>query len=249
MTKRKKRTTKTGSDAGPAARRVFRCSIAAVGMATAAFLMIASACVAQSASASPEVEEARALVASVIDRYESSRSYEIEFTQENFWALADTTHAIEGVLLLERPDRLSVTYDDGGRIVVDGDSLRVFVPATNQFFTSSIDSSDVMLDPARLLRQFTPDTERPFEPLDGAGGLRALNLRPLKSFVEPAHVQVTIDTARRVVVRLVARTTTGDRTTYRMRATRYDVPTPDSEFELKLPAGAERMTGSPFAGS
>ncbi len=244
-----KRTTRTGNDRGPAARRVFVCSIAAVGTATAAFLMVASSCAAQSTSASPELDEARSLVASVIERYERARSYEIEFTQENYWALADTSYTIDGVLLLERPNRLSVSYDDGGRIVVDDDSLQVYVPATNQFFASSIDSSDIMLDPARLLRQFAPDSGRPFERPEEAGNLRTLNLRPRKTFIEPARVQVTIDTTTRAVVLLVAHATSGDRTTYRMRTTRYDVPTPDSEFELEVPAGAEQMSGSTFGGS
>ncbi len=246
----------TNSSLPGAARRmrVPTSTSAAVGWATTAFLFLAATglffphpALAEEPPASPELAEAQALVDRVVDRYEGARSYRIEFTQESYWALADTSHFAEGVLFLERPDRISVSYDDGGRIVVDGDTMRVFVAMTNQFFLTTIESADVMLDPAVLLREFHPDRLAPFaDDDDRTAGTRTVSMRPSMSFTEPARLLATIDLRSHSIVNIVAFSTAGDRTAYRMHACHFDVPTPDGAFVLPKPEGAELITDSPF---
>ena len=257
--KKKKRTRRkmtNGSLPGAARRtRVPTSTSAAVGWATAAFLFLAVTgplcphpALAEEPPASPELAEAQALVDRVVDRYEGARSYRIEFTQESYWALADTSLFADGVLFLERPDRISVSYSDGGRIVVDGDSMRVFVAMTNQFFVTTIESADVMLDPAVLLREFHPDRLAPVadDADDRTAGTRTVSMRPSVSFTEPARILATIDPRSHSIVNIVAFSTAGDRTAYRMHACHFDVPAPDGAFVLPKPEGAELITDSPF---
>ncbi len=214
--------------------------------ATAALLIAdAPSVTATSAEASPDVARARELIARVIERYDDARSYRIGFTQDSYWALADSTMSVSGVLLLERPGNISIRYADGGRIVVAQDSLWVYSPATSQFFVAAVDSADVALDPARLLRQFEPDRTAPFA-AEPRGSITTLILKPSTAFSEPVRVEVSIDTNARSVTRIVAFASTGDRTTYTMHASSYDVTVPAGEFVLRRPEGTELITGSPY---
>lgn len=203
--------------------------------------------VASSDALSTRTAEASAVVASALRRYESSRTYRIDFVQENYWALADTTSVVAGTLTYERPGRLSLAYADGSRIVVADDSMRVYAAPTAQFFAVEVDSSDVAIDPPRLLRAYAPDPARPFaagEPLQD--GSRVVNLRPQASFGEPERVEVTIDPSTGTVTRIAALSSSGDRTTYSLRASRFGVDVSDDEFILRRPANTTLIKGSPF---
>jgi len=191
--------------------------------------------------------EARAVIAAALERYESARTYRLDFVQENYWALADSTSIVSGTLLYARPGRMSLEYGDGSRIVVAGDSMRVYAAQTAQFFVVEIDSSDVAIDPPRLLRAYAPDPISPFasgEPLPD--GSRVVNLKPQASFSEPASVEVTIDPTSGAVTRIAALSSSGDRTTYAIRASRFGVEVPDDKFVLRRPANATTVKGSPF---
>jgi hypothetical protein len=158
-----------GGDAPPAASR--DAGITAAGLAARD----------DASTAYTTLDQAVRLVQEIVERYERARSCRLEFEQSNYWALADSTGRTNGVLLLERPSRVSVRYGDGGRIVVRGDTVRVYVPSTRQLFIAPMDSSDVVIDPARLLKSYRPDTDRPFlPPTPGvdSSNTRRLNLVP-----------------------------------------------------------------------
>ncbi|MFH1502506.1 MAG: outer membrane lipoprotein carrier protein LolA [Candidatus Eisenbacteria bacterium] len=182
-------------------------------------------------------DEAAALAGSVADVYERSSSYRIEFTQESYWSLADSMQVTRGVLLARPPASVSIRYEDGGRIAANGESLWVYVPQTGQFFCSPMDADDVAVDPARLLRLYTPDAEEPFE--DAPAGKRSVRLRPLNPSAEPARLTVTVDMERLVVTEIVARSLSGDRTTYRMLDTTFSVTLDPAEFRPRRPPGSE----------
>ncbi len=191
--------------------------------------------------------EARDVVAKAVERYESSRTYRIDFTQESYWALADSTTVASGTLFYERPGRMSLAYEDGSRIVVQGDSMRVYTAQTAQFFVVEIDSTDVAIDPPRLLRAYAPDPSAPFaagDPLPN--GSRVINLKPQESFSEPTRIEVTIDPASGRVTRIAALSSSGDRMTYALRASSFGVDVPEDEFILRRPASATLVKGSPF---
>lgn len=196
---------------------------------------------------SPRVAEARGVVERALGRYESARTYRIDFTQESYWALADSTTVASGTLFYERPGRMSLTYGDGSRIVVQGDSMRVYTAQTSQFFVVEIDSTDVAIDPPRLLRAYAPDRSVPFaagEPLPD--GSRVINLKPQQSFGEPTRVEVTIDPVSGEVTRIAAVSSSGDRMTYAIRASSFGVNVPEDEFVLRRPTSATLVKGSPF---
>jgi outer membrane lipoprotein carrier protein len=243
----------TVSDRPHARRPAARLLSAAVALASAVILAAAPATAASrtadaGASASPAVmAEARRVISEALLRYESARTYRLDFAQENYWALADSTTVVNGTLFYERPGRMSLTYDDGSRVVVAGDSMRVYVAQTAQFFVVEVDSSDVAIDPPRLLRAYAPDPISPLaagEPL--SDGSRVVNLRPQASFGEPSLVEVTIDPASGTVTRIAALSSSGDRTTYSIRASRFGVDIPDNRFVLLRPADATLVKGSPF---
>lgn len=209
------------------------CVVAAVFMAAAP------------ASAQDEDAAARAgrLVESAIARYEASAGYELEFVQEAYWALADSTQTTRGTLAVSNPSRVSIRYANGGRIVVDADSLWVYVPDTNQFFRSALDPADVVADPARMLRQYSLDKDAPL--VDRGDGLSVVRLRPREAGREPRILTVDIEAATGLVAAITARTSTGDRTSYRILNTRFDVEFRSDEFRLRRPPGSELIEGGP----
>jgi outer membrane lipoprotein-sorting protein len=233
---------RTTIEAGPARERAGT----AVGRLA---LLLALGCAATGAVAAPAGPagggtEASGLLDRVIGRYENASSYVIDFEEDLFWALADTHQVARGELAVERPSLVSVRYDDGGRIVVTAESLRVFVPATNQFFSAPVDSSDVVIDPARLLRQYVPDPSAPV-PSGGSGVPVVVALEPRSSGASLGRLLVTIDPEGLVVTQIVASSPTGDRTTYRIGRTRFDVAVPPGDFVLRRPPGAELIRGAP----
>ena len=197
---------------------------------------------------------ARELVAEVIERYESEDSYRIAFTQESYWALADTTISSSGVLLLERPTMLSVRYDDGSTITSNGDTLWVYMSQTNQYFVTDIGEDDTVIDPPRVLRSYVPDPEDPFsdETLtrisSGAHASsqvvqRTLRLVPAEGSGEPSRLEVTVDPSRSIVTGMLAHTRSGDSTRYRITKTTFGVETAPSDFVFTIPPGVERIGG------
>jgi outer membrane lipoprotein-sorting protein len=203
-------------------------------------LVLAVSCAGQ-VMAQGGYDDALSLARSVADRYDSSSSYRIEFVQESYWALADTTAVSKGTLLAEPPSLFAIDYDDGGRVVAAGGSLWVSVPQTNQFFSSGVDTVDVALDPAGILRAYRPDNEQPF--LEAADGYRTVQLRPSGSIPEPSRLSITIDERRSVVTEITAYATTGDKTTYRMTKTTFDVDVPEGAFEPPRPPRSKTAPG------
>ena len=189
---------------------------------------------------------AEALMQRVIDRYEASGSYRILFTQDTFWALADTLLRSSGELLVERPDHVSIRYDDGSRVTSNGESLWVYTTQTNQFFATEVDSNDVVIDPVNLLRRFEPDPGRPFPTPSEEGMSRVgevvLSLRAAGGG-EPRSMDVHIDEHELLVTQMTARSSSSDWTRYRVTETRFDVPTTPSDFVVTIPPGAERIGG------
>ena len=223
------------------------------GMAVALVAAALSACPA-AAEVSPaseptapvaRVERAASIVADVLDRYLAHPSYSIRFVQESYWALADTVKETAGVLLVEGSGRLSLEYADGGRAVADGETLRVFVPETRQFFVTALDPADIAVDPARILAAYEPDRRAPIVG-DDDGPAITIGMRPRERYGEPARIEATVDRNSLELVGLVAFSSTGDRTTYRITETRFDVETSDQDFKLPRPEGAELIRGSPF---
>lgn len=193
-----------------------------------------------------EAPAARALVAAVVERYERARPYEFSFVQESYWALADTVKSTEGTLLVEDSGRIALTYGDGGRAVADTETLKVFVPQTMQFFVTSVDPADVAVDPARLLTAYEPDRTAPFATAARTGDAVIVNMVPRDRFGEPSRLEVTVNADRNEVARIVAHSSAGDRTTYRITRTRFGVAVQESDFLLERPADTELIHGSPF---
>jgi len=255
MTRRRRRRTRRtatrndvpGSGAGPPSVRVRE--IAAAALVTAAISVSFASVRAQGPAArgADALAEAERLVASTVSEYESADAYVIDFRQESYWALADSTQVTTGVLAVARPARASIRYEDGGRIVVRGESLWVYVPQTNQFFSTRLDSMDTFLDPIRLLSGFTLDAEAPFAPETVADvRQRTVTLRPRPPALEPVRVDVRIDTESFLVRALTAFASSGDRTSYLMGETRLPASIPDSTFVPVRPAGAELIRGGPY---
>jgi outer membrane lipoprotein-sorting protein len=185
---------------------------------------------------------ASALIRSVIDRYESSDSYRIDFIQESYWSLADTLFVTEGILLLERPLNMSIVYDDGSRIVSNGESLWVYTAKTGQHFATAVDSGDVVIDPPRLLRQYGVDPDGRFpspkacqtsgpDPAPATG----LSFRPTHGASEPATLDVLVDERNGTVAEIVAHSRSGDFTRYRIVGTRFDVSIDADAFDRIRP--------------
>jgi len=223
--------------------------IAATFLLSAAVLSFSGPAVGADPRPARSVEAAEELIASVVSRYASAPSYEIDFTQESYWALADSTQVTTGTLAVVPPSAVSIRYEDGGRIVANGESLRVYVPATNQFFSVRLDSTDVLFDPIGLLSAYAPDAADPF----GAEGAvaevrRVVTLRPRPPAVEPVRLDVEIDGDARLVRGLTAYSSAGDRTRYTLLETRLDARVPASAFKLLPPPGAEIVRGTPYGG-
>jgi len=190
--------------------------------------------------------EARAVVRGALARYEAAASYSLDFVQETYWALADSTVTVRGTLYYRKPGTIAIAYDDGSRIVVAGDSMRVYTAQTNQFFVVGVDSSDVAVDPPSLLRAYEPDPKRPFAESDPLpGGVRVVNLRPGGPYAEPARVEVAVDASGNVDS-IMAVSASGDRTVYRVLASRFGAQAPEGTFTLRCPRGATPVRGSPF---
>ncbi len=225
-------------------RRALRRASQRMRMTACLSAMAALTLIGAVAAASDEADaasRANKLVAMAIDRYEASETYRMEFVQEAYWSLADSTQTSRGTLVVSNPYSISVRYADGGRIVVHAGSLRVYVPQTNQFFRGPVDSRDVVIDPPHLLRQYAPD---PDTPLDERGdGTAVVLLRHRRNAQEPNRLAVEIDEQSGLVTEISARTSTGDRTTYRIVDTRFGQPVAPDEFTLTRPAGAELIEG------
>ncbi len=198
---------------------------------------IASADEPSVADVEREIEEAAA-------SYLDQDSYRLTFSQENYWALADSGFVTHAVLSARPPHALSIRYDDGGRIVASGGTLRVFIPQTNQFFVSRIDSTGLTIDPASILRSYRLHPSDPIISCDTTH-LR-VHLVPDNRFMDPSRVDVTIDRTRQLVVRLSARASSGDSSTYIIESTELGAAIPDSEFRLAPPQGASVQSGSPY---
>jgi outer membrane lipoprotein-sorting protein len=250
---RRKRRRATTTDGPSIARRGGsgpRRATAAVLAALAAVSLSAHGVGAETAGTPSELAEARALVATVLDRYAKADAYRLAFTQESYWSLADSLQTVEGTLFVDRPADLSNRHADSGRIVARGETVRVYVPATAQFFIGRLDSTDVLVDPARLLDQYEPDPRDPLAPPVAALGLpagsRTVRLIAGPSITEPASLEVSIDPASHEILALTARSRSGDWTTYRIRSSQWHAVPSDDEFHLVRPPGTELITSSPF---
>lgn len=241
-------TTTDGRGRGSGTPSVRAREIAAILFTAAILLSAASACAQDpTASAGDALAEAERLIASAVNKYESARAYEIDFTQESYWALAESTQVTTGTLAVRRPARASIRYEDGGRIIVRGESLWVYVPQTNQFFSTRLDSTDTFLDPIRLLSGFELDAKTPFGRQAPTGvGHRTVTLRPKPPALEPVRLDVRIDVESSLLRALTAYASSGDRTSYLMGETRLEAPIPDSAFVPVRPAGAELIRGAPY---
>ncbi len=197
-------------------------------------------------SGTAESEMTRTIVERVLESYAGAESYTIEFAQESYWALADTVSLSSARLVLVKPALLSVSYDDGGRIVSNGESLRIYVPATGQFFVSRIGSAGVVLDPAAILSNYRPDPRIPIIARSEEQDTVTIALRPRERFAEPTRIDVTIDTKTWILVALTAHSTAGDRSSYVLKSTIFEAPVAPGEFVLVRPEGAQLLTGSPY---
>jgi outer membrane lipoprotein-sorting protein len=253
--KRKRRTMRRRTDRLPAwnAMAIIAISCLLLAMPPAAGAQASTP--DDSVANGREITIARNLIERLIERYESERSYSIDFRQESYWALADTSMLSEGTLLLERPAKLSVRYDDGSTIVSNGDTLWVYMAQTNQYFTTDIGADDTVIDPPRVLRQYVPDPDAPYAGpdhiADSSGAVptasavteAALFLIPADSAGEPSRLQVTLDPSRSLVTGMTAHTRSGDYTRYEITDTRFGVDTRHSDFVFEVPPGAERVGG------
>lgn len=203
-------------------------------------------CIAARADASLTLSDARSLVERAASVFSEADTYRIEFTQENHWALADTVYVMQGTLTLSRPAHLSIRYEDGGRVTADGESLRVYVPQTDQFFITEARKADLLIDPAMLLSEYAPDPDRPFAEQAPARST-TVRLIPVGDSVEPVRLHVTFDRTTGDIRVIEAFSTSGDRTLYRIRTLSLGVPITAGEFRLEAPPGAERIAGSPFS--
>ena len=189
---------------------------------------------------------AEELMQGLIDRYEASDSYRILFTQDTFWALADTMLSSSGEMLVQHPLHVSISYDDGSRVASNGESLWVYTSQTNQFFATEVDSSDLMIDPPELLRRFEPDPERPFPTPQVESALYpgqvVLSLRA-RGGGEPRGLEVYIDEGELLVRQITARSSSSDWTRYRITKTVFGVKTSPADFAVTIPPGAERIGG------
>jgi len=245
MRRKRRSSGRSGSS-----RTLARCTTATAALVAAALLAGPAPADVRPARAedvpSPERPAALALVADVVERYESAATYRLSFVQESYWALADTIKATRGTLLVDRSGRIALTYDDGGRAVADSETLRVFVPQTMQFFVATVDPSDIAVDPARVLKAYTPDRDEPFVTAARTGAAVTINMIPRERYGEPARLEVTVDSTRREVTGLVAHSSTGDSTTYRIVRTVFDADISENDFRLRRPVGTEIIRGSPF---
>ena len=213
--------------------------------ASALVLVLALSIAVTTASANePSVADLERELDEAAATYLDADSYRLTFSQENYWALADSSFVTRAVLSARPPQALSISYDDGGRIVASGGTLRVFIPQTNQFFVSRIDSTGLTIDPASILRSYRLHPSDPIISCDETH-LR-VHLIPDNRFMDPSRVDVTIDRARHLVVRLSAHASSGDRSTYDIEHTELGRTIPDSEFRLVAPPGASVQSGSPY---
>ncbi len=244
---RMKRRMKRRTDRLRGSLRTRTLTLLVVVLVTAA-LMPAAALSEEPAPQWKAESQARAeeLMQRVIDRYEASDSYRILFTQDTFWALADTLLSSSGQMLVQHPLHVSISYDDGSRVVSNGESLWVYASQTNQFFATAVDSNDVVIDPPRFLRRFEPDPDRPFPTPQVESALYAnqvvLSLRS-RGGGEPRSMDVHIDERELLVTQIEARSSSSDWTRYRISETVFDVPTTPSDFVVTMPPGAERIGG------
>ncbi len=192
----------------------------------------------------PGIEEVSAEIDATVSTYVGEECYRLHFSQENYWALADTSVVTGAVLTSKRPRSLSIRYDDGGRIVAAGGTLRVFIPQTNQFFISRVDSTSLIIDPASILMSYRLHPDEPVTAWDA----RHLSVRlvPEGRFMSPSRVDVTIDRTTHLVIRLSADATSGDSSTYVIEKTELGISVPDSEFRLAPPPGVSIQSGSPY---
>jgi outer membrane lipoprotein-sorting protein len=248
-TRRKRKTTDDkGTQRGlHGEARSKRAAAGVLTMAALVFLAVAGPALAAEPDddvASPEVTAARSMIEAVLALYEGVPSYAMDFTQENYWALADSILRTKGTILFKRPRNVSLTYEDGGRIVVREDSARVYVPATNQFFATRIDSTDMPFAPASLIRSFRIDNDAPFvsKPEAATGRVRTLNLVPAETWAGVSRMHATIDSGTNEVVLITIFATGGDWTTYTIHDSRFGVPTPADAFILTRPEGSELIS-------
>jgi len=219
-----------------------------VGVLVTATLMPAAALSEEPTPEWKAESQARAeeLIQRLIDRYEASDSYRILFTQETFWALADTMLNSSGEVLVQHPLHVCIRYDDGSRVASNGESLWVYTSQTNQFFATAVDSNDVVIDPPQFLRRFEPDPDRPFPTPQVESALYTnevvLSLRP-RGGGEPSSMEVHIDERELLVTQITARSFSSDWTRYRISETVFDVPTTPSDFVVSMPPGAVRIGG------
>ena len=106
------------------------------------------------------------------------------------------------------------------------------------------DSTDALFAPASLIRSFQIDADAPFVPTpDGVPPrARTLNLTPTGSWAGVTRMHATVDPTTKEVVRITILATSGDRTTYDIRDSRFDVPTPPGAFSLPRPEGSELIS-------
>ncbi len=227
---------KRKSSSGATARAFTTCAL---------LLALTLSLAATSASADePTVAEIEREIEQAAAAYLEQSSYRLTFSQENYWALADSSFVTHAVLTARPPHTLSISYDDGGRIVASGGTLRVFIPQTNQFFVSLIDSTGLTVDPAAILKSYRL---HPSEPLISSDDTHlCVHLVPENRYMDPSRVDVTIDRVRHLVVRLAAVASSGDRSTYVIERTELGAVIPDSEFQLAPPPGASIQSGSPY---
>lgn len=148
-----------------------------------------------------KAQSAEAVLDRAVAVYSQMRSVRAEFTQTLTNPLTGTTASTTGMLLRRKPNLLSISFDNGDRIVADGMSLWLYVPSSvpGQVIRSSgAAASTATFDPAGELLN-APRTRYSVS----GGGSSAVNgrashvvsLAPKSSSVPFTKVKLWVDDA------------------------------------------------------
>lgn len=203
---------------------------------------------APAASAQPPAASAAdtaATVTKVQAFYNSTTSFQSDFTQEFFVKSHNVRKESNGTVAFVKPGKMAWTYANpaGNRVVSDGTTLKVYEAANKQMFEQNVDKSQYPAALSFLTGTGKLDDSFTFLMYPGASmnfpGGTVLVGTPKQASAAYTKVLFYVDAASNQIRRVLIVDAQGNRNRFDFVAPKVNVPVPDSMFTLTVPPGTQ----------
>lgn len=182
--------------------------------------------------------EAHDVVAGVEAFYGDVNTFKAAFKQR---VMFDATKGPRGSVRFEKPDKMSWRYDNGNRVVSDGQRVLIYEKASKQLYEQPLEKTQFPAALSFLLARGSLEQAFKFTKLDAArmhfANGQALQAEPRVATTAYERLVLYVDATSYQVRRVQIMDAQGNRNRFDFGAFEVNRPMPEHEFEFTPPPG------------